>query len=547
VVDAGESALAPALAQKGYITDTASITSAPWLVKSNSPDLVILELYQGPVGGNAEALYLARRLRAEPESYATPIIIAYSEEQDALRNAALYMGADDYFSLTTPLEEIQARLDSLFWRKEAGRRRATIIGDQRLEIENFVILTDSARWDVERGWEGSLALVQPVSRDGQPGLDRAATAGALNSVYGFFKLQMRRMDSVVFYDASTLLVYLPHLSTPIAIGALTRLRGEFLEAQKSSDIAIGLVSFPADGNELEELLEMAETAAMQARSNTEFRRVVAYGVNRSDSVSATATLPEETVTEEVKPENKEKEPALLKEVAAEAAANQPEREPVAEPEPEEEAAEAAARLPMPEIELPQMPEQTGAAPAGALPIPPSPFTVAETFQAPVPEPPAFSAEENGENMPPAREPSAANRVASAQEIEQSLRPAQICRLLLAVSRPERMAQLNTLVRSAGYEVRPAFDGPHTLGLLRIDRPDILLLDYEVRGLNGLETLHRIQAQHSGRLPVPVILLTSDASPEIKTEAEALGVVKVLPIPYSPIELLAAMRQAVSNS
>jgi CheY-like chemotaxis protein len=202
---------------------------------------------------------------------------------------------------------------------------------------------------------------------------------------------------------------------------------------------------------------------------------------------------------------------------------------------------------MPEIELPQMLEQTGAAPAGALPIPPSPFTVAETFQAPVPEPPAFSAEENGENMPPAREPSAANRVASAQEIEQSLRPAQICRLLLAVSRPERMAQLNTLVRSAGYEVRPAFDGPHTLGLLRIDRPDILLLDYEVRGLNGLETLHRIQAQHSGRLPVPVILLTSDASPEIKTEAEALGVVKVLPIPYSPIELLAAMRQAVSNS
>jgi CheY-like chemotaxis protein len=75
----------------------------------------------------------------------------------------------------------------------------------------------------------------------------------------------------------------------------------------------------------------------------------------------------------------------------------------------------------------------------------------------------------------------------------------------------------------------------------------LLLDYEVRGLNGLETLHRIQAQHSGRLPVPVILLTAQDAPEIKAEAEALGVQKVIQIPYAPIELLAAMRQAVSQS
>jgi DNA-binding response OmpR family regulator len=532
VVDAGESVLAPALAAHGYETETANIAAAPWLIKTSAPDVVILELYQGEIGGNTEALYLARRLRTEPESYATPIVIAWSEEQETLHRAALYMGADDYFSLTTPPEQILARLDALFWRIAAGRRTATLIGDQKLEIENFVLLTDSVRWDIERGWEGTLALVQPLGRDNQP-LDRAATVSALNAICGFLKLQMRRMDSAVFYDASTLLVYLPHLSTPLALGALTRLRAEFLEAQKSYDMAIGLASFPGDGNDLEELLEVVETAALQARSSAEFRRVVAYGLSRAEAVADAPPAETEAVV-------------VVVETATPEAA-EPSAPPDVEPETADSApAEAAApddapALPMPDIALPSPVEIPP--PAAPVPSPPSPFTLAETISAPAPEPPVFSAPE----APAGHEPSPSGRTSSTQEIEQSLRPLHPSRLLLAVSRPERMAQLNTLVRSAGYEVRPAFDGPHALGLLRIDRPDLLLLDYEVRGLNGLETLHRIQAQHSGRLPVPVILLTAQDAPEIKAEAEALGVQKVIQIPYAPIELLAAMRQAVSQS
>jgi CheY-like chemotaxis protein len=63
----------------------------------------------------------------------------------------------------------------------------------------------------------------------------------------------------------------------------------------------------------------------------------------------------------------------------------------------------------------------------------------------------------------------------------------------------------------------------------------------------LETLHRIQSQYSGRLPVPVILLAPSEPLEIKAEADALGVQRVVTLPYSPIELLAAMRQAVSTN
>ena len=547
IVDAGSSALAPALTQNGYQVTTVPLRTASWALKTKTPDLVLLELYQGFVGGNTEALYLARRLRTEPESYATPLVIAWGEEQSALQQAAAYMGADDYFALSIPVEIMLARLDSLFWRVAVGRRTATLIGDQRLEIENFILLTDAVRWDMERGWGGTLALVQAINRDTQNEFDRNAQESALTAICGFLQLQMRRMDSVVFYDVSTLLVYLPHLPTLNALGALTRLRGEFLEAQKSCDMAIGLVSFPSDSSELEELLEMAATALLQSHNN-EFRRVVAYGAQIPEAAQQWETNAHQPDYEIVRPSPAE---TLVKPVRSVPEWYDKDTKKATVTGPATLTFEPAPAPPeeLPEPAMPPLPDVfTDVVLETLLPAPPAPLGFDDLI--PTPTPPAFHHTSDlaldvplpnvPQNLPGAR-------VASVQEIEQSLRPPEGCRLLLAVSRPERMAQLNTLARSAGYEVRPAFDGPHALGLLRIDRPGLMLLDYEVSGLNGLETLRRIQAQHSGRLPVKVILLVPPGPLEIKAEAEALGVYRVLTLPYAPIELLAAMRQAVSTN
>lgn len=543
VVDVGASVLAPELAQHGYDAKAVPLGQASAGVKDFAPDLVILELYQGYLGGNADALYLARRLRTEPESYATPLVIAWGEEQEALRQAAAYMGADDYFSLAMPFEIILARLESLFWRVAVGRRTATLIGDQRLEIENFILLTDAVRWDMERGWSGTLALVQAVNRDKSLALDYVATESALTAICGFLKLQMRRMDSVVFYDASTLLVYLPHLPTAIALGALTRLRTEFLGAQKSCDMAIGLVSFPSDGHDLEELLEKAATASLQARTSEQFRRVVAYG---SSAPARTEPAVWDTPPAVYLSESRLSDvhlPPLLSESAsrprpsgpltpalsAPSHALPPRPEPPPTPS-RPRAASVSTSAPLPQLDSFPTPDTDEPLPLPPILLPPAPDLAVD-----MPLPNA---------LPP---PVPQARIASLQEIEQSLRPPAGCRLLLAVSHLERMAQLNTLARSAGYEVRPAFDGPHALGLLRIDRPHLLLLDYDISGLNGLETLRRIQAQHGGRLPVKVIMLAPPDAPEIKTEAEALGVFRVLSLPYAPVELMTALRQAVSTN
>jgi DNA-binding response OmpR family regulator len=120
------------------------------------------------------------------------------------------------------------------------------------------------------------------------------------------------------------------------------------------------------------------------------------------------------------------------------------------------------------------------------------------------------------------------------------------RLLLTVSDAARMAQLNSLIRSAGYEARAAFDGQQALDLLRIERPDLLLLDYELTGINGVEMLRRLRKQSGGRLVLPVIMLLPPDKESAGREALELGARRIVSTPYDPADLLASVRLAGST-
>ena len=117
------------------------------------------------------------------------------------------------------------------------------------------------------------------------------------------------------------------------------------------------------------------------------------------------------------------------------------------------------------------------------------------------------------------------------------------RLLLTVSDAARMAQLNSLIRSVGYEARAAFGGQQALDLLRIERPDLLLLDYELQGIDGLETLRRLRKQNGGRLMIPVVLLLPENFEGVRQEALALGTRGIVNMPYAPVDLLDTVRTA----
>ena len=120
------------------------------------------------------------------------------------------------------------------------------------------------------------------------------------------------------------------------------------------------------------------------------------------------------------------------------------------------------------------------------------------------------------------------------------------RVLLVVSDPQRMAKLNSQLRSADFEVRAAFDGEQALNLLRIEQPDLVVLDSDLTKLDGLEIVRRLWKQGGRKLATPVIFINSQADQSVSEEALAFGVRKVLTVPYDSSELLASVKQLVNT-
>ncbi len=500
-------ALERQLASAGYATRTAHPADASRAISEFSPDVVVMVVAPAVADGENESVALARRLRAETATYSLPVVFAWGEDERALRASAQYVGADDYFCLSAPPLEILARLDSLFWRVEVDRRSTSVVADRRLEIDNFMFMLDAVREDVRAGVSGTLALVYAVAaRDkGGEAFDKAARDRTLAEAHAFLKLNLRRMDGVAFYGPTTLVAYLPHMKARSAVAALTRLHREFIEEYPEHDLVAGLASFPAHGGDVETLIEKAERAVNVARADASAPRVVAYDANMDTRLPPAPLAHRES-------------PRRPPEVEERQTTTTPQETPA--PAPAAEAVQSERRV----TEEPQQPPE---------------IQVTQEEYPPQEAQPARSAQPSEEDAARAAEAAASERERRASG---AVMPR---RLLLTISDAARMAQVNSLIRSAGYEARAAFDGQQALHLLRIERPDLLLLDYDLQGIDGLETIRRLRKQNGGRLSLPVVMLLPAGQEQARREALKLGAHSVHTTNYDPVELLRSLRLAGS--
>ncbi|CAM5240360.1 Response regulator transcription factor OS=Streptomyces tendae OX=1932 GN=F3L20_12530 PE=4 SV=1 [Streptomyces tendae] len=89
-----------------------------------------------------------------------------------------------------------------------------------------------------------------------------------------------------------------------------------------------------------------------------------------------------------------------------------------------------------------------------------------------------------------------------------------------------------LVR-AGYRVDRAGDGPGALGRAAAHRPDLVVLDLMLPGMDGLEVCRRLRAQG----PVPVIMLTARGEEDDRILGLEVGADDYVTKPFSPRELV----------
>jgi two-component system cell cycle response regulator DivK len=115
------------------------------------------------------------------------------------------------------------------------------------------------------------------------------------------------------------------------------------------------------------------------------------------------------------------------------------------------------------------------------------------------------------------------------------------RILVIEDHEDNRRILRDLLTSAGYEPLEAVTGEEGVALAETHRPDLILMDIQLPGLDGYEATRRIKANPALR-HIPIIAVTSYALSGDDVKAKEAGCDAYVTKPFSPRALLATVRE-----
>jgi two-component system cell cycle response regulator DivK len=101
--------------------------------------------------------------------------------------------------------------------------------------------------------------------------------------------------------------------------------------------------------------------------------------------------------------------------------------------------------------------------------------------------------------------------------------------------------MRDLLTSSGYEIIEVVTGEEGITAAETYRPDLILMDVQLPGLNGYEATRRIKTNPNLQ-SIPIIVVTSYALSGDDVKAFEAGCDAYVTKPYSPRELLAKIRK-----
>jgi len=111
------------------------------------------------------------------------------------------------------------------------------------------------------------------------------------------------------------------------------------------------------------------------------------------------------------------------------------------------------------------------------------------------------------------------------------------RILVAEDDPKQAHLIRVYLEREGHSVLVVGDGRQALDAARVRRPDLLVLDVMMPGVDGLDVCRILRTES----PLPILLLTARSTEEDILLGLDLGADDYLTKPYSPRELTARVR------
>ncbi len=119
-------------------------------------------------------------------------------------------------------------------------------------------------------------------------------------------------------------------------------------------------------------------------------------------------------------------------------------------------------------------------------------------------------------------------------------PVPAAKILVIDDEPSILNLVSAYLVKEGYQVLTAADGPGGLALARSEKPDLVVLDVMLPGMDGIELLTRLRRESDAY----VILLTARSEETDKIVGLSVGADDYVTKPFSPRELVARIKAAL---
>jgi len=116
-------------------------------------------------------------------------------------------------------------------------------------------------------------------------------------------------------------------------------------------------------------------------------------------------------------------------------------------------------------------------------------------------------------------------------------------ILVVDDEPNIVGIVRDYLQHGGFAVLVASDGPTALRTARTGRPDLVVLDLGLPGLNGLDIARALRRDGD----VPIIMLTARSEESDKLVGLELGADDYMTKPFSPKELVARIRTVLRRA
>jgi two-component system alkaline phosphatase synthesis response regulator PhoP len=116
-------------------------------------------------------------------------------------------------------------------------------------------------------------------------------------------------------------------------------------------------------------------------------------------------------------------------------------------------------------------------------------------------------------------------------------------VLVVEDEPQIAGIVRDYLRLAGFEVTVAGDGVRALEMARERRPDLVVLDLGLPGLDGVEVARALRRDSD----VPIIMLTARVEEDDRLQGLEIGADDYVTKPFSPRELVARVRAVLRRS